>query len=79
MTDLERRGSVTLALLQNQLEKSGKLVLNPEEIGRDIKNNAHKLGLKPWEVAEVALLVFAEAYRKTVEILDELALQRPPN
>jgi hypothetical protein len=70
MLTQERIGQIAVILLQNKMETAGQIVLNPQEIKRDITNNARKIGIAPAEAAEFAKIIIKVAYDKTIATLD---------
>ena len=62
----ERTGEITLLLLEDLLEKDGGLRLSSKEIKRKIINAAKKMGIEPFELAEVAKALYQRAFDKTM-------------
>lgn len=68
----KRKGKVAIVLLQNHMEEAG-IVLKPREMARNIDNYSRDLGLQPWEVAEVSMIVLDNVFTK---VMLELAIIR---
>ncbi len=68
----ERRGEISLLVLQLLLESDGKLVLQPSEVKRQVHNLSKKIGIPAHEVAEVLEAVFHVAFHKVIEELDKI-------
>jgi len=66
MLNKERIGEIALAVLQHTLEKHGDLILQPEEVKRQVVNSSKKFGITPQEGAEFFSIVLSEAYEKTI-------------
>jgi hypothetical protein len=70
----ERVGEIAWLALQRKYEDEG-FTMKPNEIKRDIANEAKKLGIPPYELAQFAKLLIEAVYKKTIGVLDTVKEQ----
>jgi hypothetical protein len=68
----EKANEIAMKVLQENLEKEGKIKLVPSEIKRTVSNSAKGMGIPKQEVAEFLKLILEKAYAKTIAELDKI-------
>ncbi len=67
----ERIGQIAMLAIKKKANDDG-IRLNPNNIKRDINNEAKKLGITAFEMAEFAKVVIKQAYDETIAELDSI-------